>query len=294
MYLLDDNSQIIEAECSFDQVEGFPCVVVESSGGANLARGVKRRNPDYNKLLKVLFQRLAASGIRIDRVVLDSSKVSNMPVEKRIAKLPVPYPVDLSSVEIDGFRKSLQREIALMHRDPSATKGGNAQKRIRILTDIPIDPQRLISVQGGQDDAATLDEFAPGLTETERSYLRSARIGQGQFRKELLAMYESRCPVTGIENERLLVASHIKPWKMCTNAERLDSHNGILLSALADRLFDQGLVTFENNGSVCASAILSVSDRTNCGIKGWQKLRLSVRSKNYMEYHRSVEFKNTY
>ena len=32
MYLLDDNNQIIEAECGLDHFECSPCVVVESSG----------------------------------------------------------------------------------------------------------------------------------------------------------------------------------------------------------------------------------------------------------------------
>lgn len=81
MYLRDDNNEIIDAECSFDLFVGAPCVVVESSGGANPARGVKRRNPDYNKLLGLLFYRLAKTGAKITRVVLDSSKVSGLPVE---------------------------------------------------------------------------------------------------------------------------------------------------------------------------------------------------------------------
>jgi hypothetical protein len=176
MYLLDDNGQIIEAECSFDQFEGAPCIVVESSGGANSARGVKRRNPDYNKLLSVLFERLANVGAQINRVLLDSNRVASLPVEERTAKLPIEYPVNLASVDIEEFRKLLQREIALMHRDPSATKGGNAQKRIRVLTDRRVDAQQLMSRQGefgATDDAET---HTPGLTETERSYLRDTLI----------------------------------------------------------------------------------------------------------------------
>ena len=293
MYLLDDDGEIIEAECSFDQFEGTPCVVVESSGGANIARGVKRRNPDYNKLLSVLFRRLANCGVRINRVALDSSRVAKLPIEERIAKLPIDYPIDLASVNVDEFRKLLQREIAQMHRDPSARKGGNAQKRIRILTDKRIDSQQLVS---GHDKLRVTDSdkvYAPGLTETERSYLRSARIGQGQFRKNLLTNFKGVCPVTGIKDERLLVASHIKPWKICTNAERLDAHNGILFSALADQLFDQGLVTFADNGEVMSSPSLSASDRINSGIDNWGKLKLSERSKRYMEYHRAVEFQST-
>ena len=51
MFLLDDENELVDAEYSLDLLEKSPCIVIESSGGANSARGIKRRNPDYNKLL---------------------------------------------------------------------------------------------------------------------------------------------------------------------------------------------------------------------------------------------------
>lgn len=292
MFLRDDDNEIVEAECSFDQFEGAPCIVVESSGGANPARGVKRRNPDYNKLLGLLLYRLAKTGAQISRVVLDSSKVSAIPVEQRVANLVMPYPIDLNSVDIENFRKMLQREVAQMHRDPNAKQGGNAQKRIRICLSNSVDVNQLISAVEGIAEP-TEEAFAPGLTETERNYLRSSRLGQGQFRKDLVSKYGGRCPITGIEQDQLLVASHIKPWKVCTNAERLDSKNGILLSALVDRLFDKGLVSFSDDGKVIVSPRLSTSDIAKCGIEQWQQLQLTDQGKIYMAYHRAVEFKST-
>lgn len=116
MFLLDDQNTIINAEWSLDLLKGSPCVVVESSGGANPALGTKRRNPDYNELLSLIFRRLAHSGIKITRIVLDSSKVSSVSVDERAAKLDRPYPVDLSATDIDEFRKMLQREISCMHQ----------------------------------------------------------------------------------------------------------------------------------------------------------------------------------
>lgn len=65
-----------------------------------------------------------------------------------------------------------------------------------------------------------------------------------------MAYWQGRCPLTGITDTALLRASHIIPWKDCqTEAERLDVHNRLLLSALWDAPFDQGLVTFNNEGS---------------------------------------------
>jgi hypothetical protein len=179
-----------------------------------------------------------------------------------------------------------------MHRAPNAKRGGNAQKKIRICLNKTVDPDQLISKTKGIAEPVE-EVFAPGLTETERSYLRSSRVGQGQFRKDLIRKYGHRCPITGIEQDQLLVASHIKPWKVCTNAERLDSSNGILLSALVDRLFDKGLVSFSEDGAVVVSPNLSTSDRAKCGIGQWQQLQLTAQSKPYMEYHRAMEFKST-
>lgn len=292
MYLRDDNNKIVDSECSVDQFHGSPCIVVESSGGASPARGIKRRNPDYNKLLSLLFRRLATTHTRITRVVLDSNRVSELPVVERVVKIETPYPIDLNSVDIEGFRKMLQREVSQMHRDPEATHGGNAQKRIRICLEKSINVDLLIANEGGGAELAE-EAFAPGLTDTERSYLRTARIGQGQFRKDLISKYGGACLVTGIRQDELLVASHIKPWKVCTNAERLDPHNGILLSALADQLFDKGLVSFSADGVVLVSPRLSASDRAKCGIEQWHQLQLDAQSKAYMEYHRAVEFRST-
>ncbi|MDH6183592.1 HNH endonuclease signature motif containing protein [Polaromonas sp. CG_23.6] len=237
--------------------------------------------------------KLAKSNAQITRVVLDSSKVSNLPVGERIAKLATTYPVNLNSIDIKEFRKILQREIAQMHRDPNVKQGGNAQKRIRICLNKSVDPDELISRTEGPGIEYAEAEFAPGVTGTERSYLRTSRVGQGQFRQDLIRVYEGRCPISGIEHDQLLIASHIKPWKVCTNAERLDSSNGILLSALVDRLFDKGLITFSQGGAAIVSPWLSTNDKAKCGIENWQALQLTARSKRYMEYHRAVEFKST-
>jgi hypothetical protein len=85
------------------------------------------------------------------------------------------------------------------------------------------------------------------LSETERQRLSNARIGQGLFRSLVLILHPV-CKVTGMADKRLLRASHIKPWRDCTNTERLDGANGIMLSPHIDVLFDQGLISFENDG----------------------------------------------
>ena len=98
------------------------------------------------------------------------------------------------------------------------------------------------------------------ISETERQELIKARVGQGQFRKKVLQKYESRCIITGIDNPRLLLASHIKPWAVSSNAERLNSENGLCLSPAYDRLFDIGLISFSQKGQLRISSQLGVQN----------------------------------
>ena len=78
-------------------------------------------------------------------------------------------------------------------------------------------------------------------------------MGQGQFRKKVLQKYESRCIITGIDNPRLLLASHIKPWAVSSNAERLNSENGLCLSPAYDLTYSntyygEHTTTVDGNG----------------------------------------------
>jgi hypothetical protein len=108
---------------------------------------------------------------------------------------------------------------------------------------------------------APLDRFKaetanlPRTTEAERMVIQ--RIGQDVFRDALMVYWGGRCPMTGITEPGLLRASHIVPWAECTDAQRLDVHNGLLLSALWDAAFDRGLVSFADDGTPLASPGLS-------------------------------------
>ena len=96
----------------------------------------------------------------------------------------------------------------------------------------------------------------PRTTEAERMVVQ--RIGQDIFRDRLMNYWQGRCPLTGISDPPLLRASHIIPWSECeSDAERLDVHNGVLLSALWDAAFDRALVTFDDEGTPDFSPSLS-------------------------------------
>lgn len=90
-------------------------------------------------------------------------------------------------------------------------------------------------------------ESSENLKPTEKEQLIKARLGQGVFRNRVFKLHPV-CKVTGVSDLRLLRASHIKPWRECTNDERLDGANGIMLSPHIDALFDRGLLSFEDDG----------------------------------------------
>jgi putative restriction endonuclease len=128
------------------------------------------------------------------------------------------------------------------------------------------------------------------LTQTEKDQLVKARLGQGQFRKDLISLW-GRCCLTGCTTLKLLRASHIKPWKESDNRERLDRFNGLLLTPNADALFEQGYITFSANGDLIISARLSSHDAqvllAGCG----KRIKVHEASKSYLEYHRKNRFR---
>ncbi len=100
-----------------------------------------------------------------------------------------------------------------------------------------------------------------GERTTERVAEVRRRVGQGQFRDALEKYWGGRCPITGVTDPALLRASHAKPWAESSDRERLDVHNGFLLSALWDAAFDAGLVSVGCDGEVVFSRQLGTPDR---------------------------------
>lgn len=111
------------------------------------------------------------------------------------------------------------------------------------------------------------------LDDTVRRSVILARRGQGRFRSNVEAV-EGACRLTGVTNPSLLIASHIKPWRLCSSAqERLDGMNGLLLTPDADHLFDRGFITFTDDGDVVASPRVDPDDLRRLGFErlSWQR-----------------------
>ncbi len=136
------------------------------------------------------------------------------------------------------------------------------------------------------DDAEVYDK----TFNTEKVALTMLRVGQGAYRSNLIAKYNSQCVVTGISHPKLLIASHIKPWSICESNERVDVENGLLLSANMDKLFDCGLITFSNTGKLFISSFVGSENEKKLHIANdiRVELKASAQLLNYLEYHRDI------
>ena len=123
----------------------------------------------------------------------------------------------------------------------------------------------------------------PRTTEAERIVIQ--RIGQDVFRDALTDYWGSRCPMTGITEPGLLRASHIVPWAECeSDAERLNVHNGLLLSALWDAAFDRALVTFNDQGAPEFSPTLS--EQAHAALRWTSPISLTDEHRRRLARHR--------
>lgn len=126
----------------------------------------------------------------------------------------------------------------------------------------------------------------------EREAVIRQRVNQSSFRAMILANYENRCAITGIDVPELLIASHIIPWADDAD-NRLNPANGICLSPLYDKMFDHGLIGIRDDFTIAVSRELkSNTDKeyynTHIGVIEDKKLRLPIEhipEASFLEYH---------
>jgi predicted restriction endonuclease len=108
-----------------------------------------------------------------------------------------------------------------------------------------------------------------------------------------------QCPFSKITDERLLIASHIKPHKICIKEnkpdEDIDHLNGLALSPTYDYLFDQGYITFLDDGTLICGTLLSplTWERVNINPSSKNKMRIFPEGREmYLNYHRENVFRD--
>ena len=130
------------------------------------------------------------------------------------------------------------------------------------------------------------------LTPVERKQLIRARVGQGKYRERVLEV-ERACRITGVEDPRHLVASHIKPWRVSTDIEKLSAYNGLMLSPHVDHLFDKGYIGFERTGKIIVSSELDYEVMNRWAIHESRNVgTFSAEQSEFLEFHRDTIFRS--
>jgi putative restriction endonuclease len=133
-------------------------------------------------------------------------------------------------------------------------------------------------------------QMSYGLSATEREAIIKSRIGQGKFRQNAFQLWKT-CAVTGFSKRNVLVASHIKPWRVSNNEERITPHNSLILLPTFDKLFDKGHISFKISGKIILAKTVSSDDFMRAGITNELKLRdVPTVIKPFLQYHQEYAF----
>jgi hypothetical protein len=114
----------------------------------------------------------------------------------------------------------------------------------------------------------------------------------GLFRENVLA-FEKQCRISGVMDPQFLIASHIKPWRVARNEERLDGENGLLLSPNSDLLLDRGFISFDDDGALLISPIADQECLHRMGIPidiAVNVGEFSPKQREYLAFHRRNVF----
>ncbi len=161
------------------------------------------------------------------------------------------------------------------------------------MRNVWIFPLRLV-----QDDKEWIQEIQQletiinkdtAIEETEKERIVKTRIGQSKFKQKLLSQ-SKQCALCGVNDERFLIASHIKPWSESTNEERLDVNNGLLLCPNHDSLFDKGYISFDEKGKLLLSDKLNETVRIFMNINAQLSLSHYKNKKRYLQWHLENKF----
>jgi len=131
------------------------------------------------------------------------------------------------------------------------------------------------------------------ISDTEKETIVKARKGQGKYREGVLQECPY-CPITMVSDDRLLIASHIKPWAKSETREKTDPKNGFMFTPTYDFLFDRGFITFTNDQKMIVSPWLSKMTCSKLNLVDGKKypLLLVVGKEYYLDYHRTKIFKS--
>lgn len=156
---------------------------------------------------------------------------------------------DIKNKELEWCKHNNYAPLSVLERLPDAQGGAGRHKCVICAYAVGLQQYKQVEIV---EDIREINTFK--VTETEKTILVNSRLGQGIFRFNLIGV-EKMCRVTKLNDHKLLIASHIKPWRSSNNTERLDKYNGLLLSPHIDKLFDLGHISFLKDGTILSSEI---------------------------------------
>ncbi len=142
-----------------------------------------------------------------------------------------------------------------------------------------------------QKEIKEVYDFERPLLGKEKEAVVKVRGNQGEFRRRILNKFGFKCCICGIKVKDMLIASHIIPWSKSNEEDKVSRYNGLLLCANHDRLFDEGYISFKDNGQIMISKLLTRADVTTLGLKGI-KIEVDEENKPFLKYHRENVFKD--
>ncbi len=122
--------------------------------------------------------------------------------------------------------------------------------------------KKIATANGNVPDEESADELVEFAEGKIRIASVKVRVNQSLFRKAVLSSYNATCCMSGLRHDKLVIASHIVPWSEDTK-NRLNPQNGLCLSALHDRAYDQGLITVMPDFTIRVSSDLKASPDDN-------------------------------
>ena len=177
------------------------------------------------------------------------------------------------------------------------------------VTDLVID---LETDPALQSQVETLDRSIGGTPralpsgDTTRLVVHRTRIGQGAFATTVRQRFDYACGFCGFSpksllKEGLLWGSHIKPWAVSNDDERLDPLNGIAACRMHDAAFDRGLITIDEDLHIHRARLLRSSIDSDAGVEQYfgdamqDRLLLPLSSEpplaQYLRWHRDNRFR---
>lgn len=113
------------------------------------------------------------------------------------------------------------------------------------------------------------------------------RKTQSQFRS-LLLKRETGCQICNLSIPSLLIASHIIPWAIADETQKIDLNNGLLLCISHDALFDKGFISFDENGKIIISNELPRLEFERLQIHEQMSITIIPEQEHYLQIHRKA------